>query len=97
MLLDRGKVIFPSSEVEAVLREGLRGTVEARSLITGDASGGEEIDSLSCVELLCEVDAILGFEIKHKIVRPGGYRSIQSAIDHLMPGIERLWKKRGGL
>jgi acyl carrier protein len=52
-----------------------------------------QIDSLCAVELLCEVEPIIGFELKDSIVRSGGYRSINEAISHVMPRIEAAWHK----
>src|SRR4051812_7155461 len=42
---------------------------------------GIHIDSHTVVEILCVVDEVLGFEVGQGAVRPGGYESIQEAVD----------------
>jgi len=55
-----------------------------------------DIDSLVVVEILCAVEPIVGFPLPECVVRAGGYRSVENAITHLLPGIEAQWKKRNG-
>jgi acyl carrier protein len=52
-----------------------------------------QLDSLDVVDLLCDVEPVLGFELKDSIVKSGGYGSINKAIGHLMPQIEAAWNK----
>ena len=54
------------------------------------------IDSLIVVELLITVEPILGFDLKDGVVREGGYASVDKAMGHLLPRIEREWTKRKG-
>ena len=93
--------LFPMSDVEATLREGMEDLVAARASITGGSGGGTAgacsaiaIDSLSVVEVLCIIDEIVGVEVPQKVVRAGGYASVDAAIEHLLPGIEKCWSKR---
>lgn len=53
-----------------------------------------EIDSLSAVETLASLDTILPFEVGQCVVQAGGYNSIQSALDHMLPRIRQEWEKR---
>jgi hypothetical protein len=53
-----------------------------------------QIDSLGVVDLLCEVEPLLGFALKDSVVRAGGYDSIAEAMSHLMPRIEKAWIKK---
>jgi hypothetical protein len=55
------------------------------------------LDSLSVVDVLCAVEPILGFQLREGVVRTGGYESIEAALDHLMPRIEKVWAKKHGL
>lgn len=55
-----------------------------------------EVDSLVVVSILCAVEPILGVELSEQVVRTGGYSSVQSAIDHLMPCIEAQWVSKKG-
>ncbi|MFY0400639.1 hypothetical protein [Brevundimonas naejangsanensis] len=51
------------------------------------------LDSLTVVAITCALDDILGFEPKD-IVKAGGYDSINAAMAHLMPRIEKAWAKQ---
>ena len=54
------------------------------------------IDSLVAVTILCSIEPIIGFELPQKIVRTGGYSSIEEALNHLLPEIEQTWMKKKG-
>lgn len=96
---------FPAAEVEASLREELYEAVAIEASIRGIsvpraphelAKLSIQIDSLVVVDLLCAVEPILDFELRERIVRAGGYRSIDTAVSHLLPRIEREWVKKNG-
>jgi len=93
---------FPKAEVEAKLKEALIGAVQAEATLKGIAlpsdtvgqtAASVRLDSLDVVSLLCEVEPILDFELKDSLVRTGGYASVNQAMDHLMPRIEKAWEK----
>ena len=93
--------LFPLAQVEAALRQGIEGAMALRAFFTGSTgpggpSAGSEIVSFSLVELLCTIDEIVGFEVPQKVVRAGGYPSLEAAVEHLLPGVERCWSKRKG-
>jgi hypothetical protein len=52
------------------------------------------MDSLTVVDAICALETIVKFELKDRTVRTGGYNSIQEALDHLMPRIERAWVRK---
>jgi hypothetical protein len=54
------------------------------------------LDSLSIVDTLCTVEAVIGFELRDNIVQTGGYVSVEEALGHLVPLIERAWMKKKG-
>jgi hypothetical protein len=96
------KAPFPSAAVEAKLRDELLHAVESIASMHGVAmpagSAAQstlsvEIDSLVVVDLLCAVEPVLGMELKDHVVKAGGYSSINEAVDHLMPRIEKEWAK----
>ena len=60
------------------------------------AGAGFEVDSLVVVSILCAVEPILGFELSESVVRTGGYSSVRSAVDQLVPRIEAQWVTKKG-
>lgn len=96
---------FPLAEVEAKLRGELIEAVKIEASIRGislpPASAeiskvAVHVDSLVVVSLLCAVEPIIGFELPDSIVRTGGYVSVESALGHLMPGLEKEWNRKKG-
>jgi acyl carrier protein len=96
---------FPKIEVEAKLRELLVEAVTSDaqlkgitlpSDVRGKSAAAIHLDSLGVVDLLCGVEGIAGIELKDSLVKTGGYRSINEAIEHLMPRIEQAWLKNSG-
>lgn len=51
------------------------------------------LDSLTVVDLVCELEPILGFDPKD-IVRTGGYDSIKAAMDHMVPRVQAAWLRK---
>jgi len=99
------KPVFPAAAIEACLREELIEAIKIRVPLEGRTFPNNSaamltapfaLDSLEVVELLCTLDELLGFELPEDIVRVGGYETIGEAIGHLMPGIEKKWRKRNG-
>jgi hypothetical protein len=99
----RRAVTFPTTAVEAALRAGLTTAVVRELELHGMAvpasdqnldSTSVEIDSLEVVDLLCDLDSVLGFEVGEGVVRAGGYGTINEAIADLLPKLVREWQKR---
>lgn len=93
---------FPKVEVEGKLKEVLLGAVQSEAVLkgitlptdtAGQAAASVRLDSLDVVSLLCEVEPIMKFELKDSLVRTGGYASVNQAMDHLMPRLEKVWEK----
>src|SRR5882672_10616982 len=87
---------FPKIAVEAKLKELLLGAAESDAALKGimlptdvaeKAAAVVQLDSLDVVSLLCDIDPIVGFELKDSVVRMGGYSSVNQALGHLMPRI----------
>ncbi len=98
--------VFPTAAVEACLRDELVETIKSFAKIKGItlppspaqiATTSVQIDSLVCVDILCAVEPILQIELPEKVVKAGGYGSIEAAIKNLVPKIEAEWKKKKGL
>jgi hypothetical protein len=95
---------FPNADVEAKLRDLLLEAVTADAQLKGITLPADEpgkfaasihLDSLGVVDLLCGLEPIVGFELKESLVKAGGYNSINDAVGHLMPRIEKAWTKSG--
>lgn len=96
---------FPIAAVEVCLRDELIETVKAEAAVKGVtlppaaaqvAKTPFPVDSLVVVSILCAVEPIVGFELPESVVRAGGYTSVESALEHLLPRIEKQWIKRKG-
>jgi len=96
---------FPVATVEARLRVELIDAIKAEAAVTGIplpsapmqiAKTAFQVDSLVVVSILCTVEPIVGFELPESVVRAGGYVSVEGALAHLLPGIEKQWAKRKG-
>jgi acyl carrier protein len=97
---------FPKAVVEAKLRDLLLEAVTSDAKLKkidlpsdthGKSAAAIHLDSLGVVDLLCGLEAVAGMELNDSLVRAGGYRSVNEAIEHLMPRIEKEWlKNRSG-
>lgn len=97
--------VFPKAEVEARLTaelvEAAKSEAEIREIDVPATPAGQRamaitIDSLVVVESLITVEPIVGFELMDNVVREGGYVSVDKAMEHLLPRIEKEWTKRKG-
>ena len=97
---------FPSAEVTECLRNELIEVVKEDAAIKGVALPAKvedvvslptHVDSLVVVAILCAIEPIVGFELPESLVRTGGYRSVVTALDHLLPRIEKEWMKKKGV
>lgn len=97
---------FPRAKVVAEITAQLLDHVKSEAAMKGykvpatDAliiKAAIQIDSLVTVDILCTLDAILGFELPESVVRTGGYPSIDAAVSDLLPRIEKAWNKKHGV
>jgi hypothetical protein len=96
---------FPAAAVEARLRDELveavkiEASIRGMSLPPGPAqisNAPVHVDSLVVVSILCAIEPIVGFELPESVVRAGGYTSVESALGHLLPRLEKEWRKKNG-
>jgi acyl carrier protein len=98
---------YPATAVAAVMREELLRAVRSRFRRKGQPLPiaddevvilAVEIDSLTVVELLSNLDDILPFKVTESAVKVGGYGSIEAAVKHVVSRIETKWNKyhKGG-
>lgn len=100
---EKSKIVaYPVTAVHACLLSELTLLAEAEANMQGVALPTPpaslvtmkiRLDSLTIVDLTCALEPILGYEPKD-IVRTGGYDSIQSALDHMLPRIEAAWRRK---
>jgi hypothetical protein len=93
---------YPAAAVAAVMQEELLRSVRSRFRRKGQPLPkadtdvvvlAVEIDSLTVVELLSNLDDILPFKVTECVVKAGGYGSIEAAVKHVVGRIEIKWKK----
>ena len=93
---------FQAAAIEAALRDALISNVQDQATLYGvqlpdslsDVSKQSvSIDSLIVVEILCAVEPLVGSELPQKLVKEGGYASVDQAVGNLMPKIEKVWQK----
>jgi hypothetical protein len=98
--------IFPKTAVLTALTAELVAHVKSEAAIKGYVLPGSDgaivkaavhVDSLVTVDILCTIEPIIGFELPQNVVRTGGYTSIEAAVDHLMPRIQKQWEKKYGV
>jgi hypothetical protein len=98
---------YPATAVAAVMQEELLRAVRSRFRRKGKLLPtideevvilAVEIDSLTVVELLSNLDDILPFKVTESVVKAGGYGSIEGAVTHVVSRIETKWNKyhKGG-
>lgn len=96
---------FPKDKVAAALLAELLQVAKAEAQVRGIALPADApkiikaavpMDSLSVVDSLCALEPVVGFELRDSIVRTGGYNSIEAAMEHLIPRIERAWVRKKG-
>jgi len=100
------KKVFPLTEIRDCLIAELTSLVISEAAVTGVPIPSSPaatlklaipLDSLSVVDVLCAVDPIIGFPLHESIVKTGGYKSIEAALEHVMPRIEKAWAKKNGV
>lgn len=96
---------FPKADVIKALTDELLNVTQIEAQLRGIALPQDQagtmkaavpLDSLSVVDTLCAVETVVGFELRDNIVRTGGYDSIEEALAHVVPRIEKVWVKKKG-
>lgn len=94
---------FKAAEVEAALRDALISNVQSQAelygvdlpeTLSGVSKQAVVIDSLVVVEILSVAEPLIGAELPQKLVKEGGYDSVDQAVENLMPKIEKVWQKK---
>ena len=97
---------FPKAAVEKALVEGLLEAIASEAVIRGYVvpatpaglmKAAVHVDSLLTVDIVCSVEPIIGMKLPQHVVKTGGYGSIEAAVAHVLPRIERQWNKKHGV
>jgi acyl carrier protein len=99
LLNDSRSVVFPSSEVEACIRDALAHQAADQAVLRPDrmAQSGSsrswepEIDSLVVVEVICAVEEVLGIELPATFSPKGGYDSVEACVNDLLSEAKAAW------
>ena len=86
---------YPSTEVDRALRKELQSAATDTQLLKG---GWEpELDSLQCVGTLLTLEKIVGFKLPpEKLVRRGGYRSVEDGLADMSGRLRAFWNELQG-
>lgn len=93
---------FPKTDIEAAIRECVEAIRGDQSILQGTNGGSAgragvgpqpEVDSLVVVAVLCELEGLVPFDLPDSLVRCGGYDSVDEAVNHLMPQLQKRWRK----
>lgn len=91
---------FPTGEVEACIRDYLAEEGGMQAVLHGDSKpptgtiGPQPvIDSLVVVEVLIELEPKVPFPLPEDLVRAGGYDTVDDVVQHLIPQLEKRWRK----
>jgi acyl carrier protein len=94
---------FPAAEIEdcisdfladeGAIQADLHGSSGPKMGLASSVGPQPVIDSLVVVEVLLEVEPKVPFELPESLVRAGGYDSIDEVVQHLMPRLEKRWRK----
>ncbi len=94
---------FPVKDIETCIRDFLAEEGATQAVLHGDgapvagsgASIGPQpvIDSLVVVGILVEVETKVPFALPESLVQAGGYDSVDEVVQHLMPQLQKRWRK----
>lgn len=98
--------VFPKAAVEKALIDGLADAIASEAAIRGYlvpparadlVKAAVQIDSLLTVDIVCSVEPLIGMKLPQHVVKTGGYTSIEAAVAHVVPRIEKQWNKKYGV
>jgi hypothetical protein len=83
---------FPLAEVEARLQRELEKAAAESAVLRGNWE--PPLDSLRMVSVLLKLEDLFDFALRpEKIVRKGGYTSVEGGVDDMRIGLYRLWQE----
>jgi len=89
----RAAPVFPAAEVKRRLREELQKIADEGSVLHPEWE--PLLDSKRVVGTVLVIEDLFPFKIPpDKVVRKGGYKSVDETIDDVLGRIERIWAER---
>ena len=89
---------FPVEQIRLTIKKFLEDKTSVQSKLTETTDivtfPKTELDSLTIVELLIELDSIVGHKLPVSLIKVGGYESIEQLQDDLLPKLEEKWQKK---
>jgi acyl carrier protein len=84
---------FPLAEVQTRLRKELEEAAEESEILHG---GWQPVlDSLRMVTAIATVEELFHFKLPpEKVVKKGGYKSVDEGVEHMTSHIREEWSKR---
>ncbi len=88
-----GPATFPTREVERRLRRGLKDATADSKVLRG---GWEPVlDSLRMVSVVLTLEDLFPFELPpERLVRQGGYGSVDEGVEDMTRRMQRLWQQQ---
>ena len=84
---------FPSAEVEARLRCELEKAAAEGQVLRPDWE--PSLDSLRMVSALATLEGLFDFDLRpERIVRRGGYTSVEEGVEDMLEGLRSEWQAR---
>ena len=92
----RSKSAFPIENVREILRKELEEAKEESDTLH---EGWEPVlDSLRMVTVVTALEDLFSFELPpEKVIRKGGYASVDQGVDDMTDNLRRLWEKHNKL
>lgn len=85
--------VFPSEKVERCLREELQKIADQGSVLRPEWE--PLLDSKRVVGTVLAIENLFPFKLPpDKVVRKGGYNSVDEAIEDMLRRIEKIWAER---
>jgi acyl carrier protein len=95
---------FPAAAIEEKLRNFFMQKIQVQSQLRGFEMIEEittdglqifepDIDSITAVTVLCELETLVPFHLPENIIKYGGYQNIDECIEDIIAKLQLRWKK----
>ena len=100
MIMEQTKIDyqFPVEQIRLTIENFLNDKTSVQSILSETPNIATfpktELDSLLIVELLIELESVVGYTLPVSLIKAGGHESIKQLQDDLLPKLEENWKKK---